>query len=125
MNHKTYIPQEGITHLPQTLREFGERQNRLNSELQKENAALSGQVEVLASQMSEAFARIGALEKALLEANQRITELESEQALNIKRFHRCAEDLDKAERENERLRLTAKLNSNAIDRLVKSAHTDS
>lgn len=119
MNHKTYTPQDGITHLPQTLREFGERQNRLNFELQKENTSLSGQVEVLASQMGEALERIAALEAALNEANQRITELESEQALNIKRFHRCAEDLDKAEKETERLKLTAKLNSNAIDRLMK------
>ena len=120
MNHKTYTPQDGITHLPQTLREFGERQNRLNSELQKENASLSGQLEVLASQMGEMREHMEQLERALLDANQRITELENEQALNIKRFHRCAEDLDKAEREAERLRLTAKLNSNAIDRLVKS-----
>ena len=119
MNHKTYISQEGITRLPQTLREFGERQNRLNSELQKENASLSGQIEVLAGHLGEALDRIAALEQALEDAAKRITELENEQALNIKRFHRCAEDLDKAEKETERLKLTAKLNSNAIDRLFK------
>ena len=119
MNYKTYTSQDSLTKLPQTLREFGERQNRLNSELQKENASLSGQLEVLAGQLGEVMERLAALETALDEANKRITELEGEQALNIKRFHRCAEDLDKAERETERLKLTAKLNSNAIDRLIK------
>lgn len=124
MNYKTYTAQESLAKLPQTLREFGERQNRFNAELQKENASLSGQVEVLSAQLGELLERFAALESALEESNRRITELEGEQALNIKRFHRCAEDLDKAEHETERLKLTAKLNSNAIDRLMKSSQPE-
>ncbi len=115
MNVKTYIGQGGISHLPQTLREFGERQNKLNAELRRENESLTHQIEVLAGHLGEALDRIKALEAEI----ERITALENEQETNIKRFHRCAVDLDKVEREVERLKLTAKLNTNAIDRLTK------
>lgn len=113
MQPKTYHPQGGLNKLPQTLREFGERQNKLNLELRHENESLTRQIEVLGEHLGEALVRIKALEEAIIE-------LQNEQELNIKRFHRCAEDLDKAEKEIGRLKLTAKLNTNAIDRLAKA-----
>lgn len=112
MQPKTYQPQGGLNKLPQTLREFGERQNQLNIELRHENESLSRQVQILGEHLGEAIVRIQALEEAIIA-------LQKEQELNIKRFHRCAEDLDKAEKEIGRLKLTAKLNTNAIDRLSK------
>lgn len=115
MDSKTYLPAGGLSHLPQTLREFGERQNQLNAQLRRENESLSGQIEVLAGQLGEALARIGALEEAL----ERVTNLETEQKANIKRFQRCAADLTALESDVGRLKVTAKLNTNAIDRLAK------
>ena len=117
MNVKTYNNQGGLSHLPQTLREFGERQNKLNAELRRENESLTHQLETLAGHLGDALDRIKALESQL----ERITALESEQETNIKRFHRCAVDLDKIEQEVGRLKLTAKLNTNAIDRLSRQS----
>ena len=112
MNTKTYEPGAGLGKTAQTLRDFGERQNALNQKLAEQNQALQMRCEVLAEHLGEALDRIAALEEAL-------AALQKEQALNIKRFHRCAADLDRAEAEIDRLRLTAKLNTNAIDRITK------
>ena len=119
MDHKTYVGQESLTRLPQTLREFGEQQNRFNGEMKRSADSCNGQIEVLAEQIGVLIEQVKALETELSAAKQRITELENEQQLNIKRFHRCAEELDRAEKETNRLKLTTKLNSNAIDRLMK------
>ncbi|MCR5718283.1 MAG: hypothetical protein K6F80_04515 [Oscillospiraceae bacterium] len=119
MNNKTYPGQESLTRLPQTLREFGENQNRLNAELQKENASLSRQIEVLAGHLGDMMDLVRTMRKELDELKKNTTELQNEQELNIRRFHRCAEELDRMEKEAERLRLNTKLNSNAIDRLMK------
>ena len=120
MNAKTYRPQSGLNKLPQTLREFGERQNQLNAELRRENESLRNQLEVLAGQLGETLERMQMLE----ETAARVKALEAEQERNIKRFHRCAEDLDKIEKEVGRLKLSNKLNTNAIDRLTKGEAKD-
>ena len=109
---KTYEPGSGIGKTGQTLREFGERQNVMNQKLNEQYEALHMRCEVLAEHLGEALARIAALEAAL-------AALQKEQELNIRRFSRCAADLDRAEAEIDRLRLTSKLNTNAIDRLTK------
>ena len=115
METKTYRPAGGLNKLPQTLREFGERQNKLNAELRRENESLQHQIEVLAEHLGELQEKLRVLE----ERSERIAPLEAAQELNIKRFHRCAEDLDKIERDVDRLKLSNKLNTNAIDRLTK------
>lgn len=115
MDGKTYRPIGGLNKLPQTLREFGERQNKLNAELRRENESLQHQIEVLAEQLGQMREHMHQLE----ERCERVPVLETAQELNIKRFHRCAEDLDKIEREVDRLKLSNKLNTNAIDRLTK------
>ncbi len=115
MDPNTYQSMGGLNRLPQTLREFGERQNRLNVQLREENASLSRQIEVLAGQLGEVLERIAALEAAL----ERVDALEAEQEGNSKRFRRCAADLSMLENEVGRLKVTAKLNTNAIDRLAR------
>lgn len=117
MNTKTYEAGSGLGRTSQTVREFGERQNAMNAKLVSELKSLKTRNEVLAEHLGEALDRIAALEAA-------VERLEKEQALNIKRFKRCAADLDKAEAEIDRLRLTAKLNTNAIDRLSKGTDDD-
>ena len=119
METKTYRPVGGLNKLPQTLREFGERQNKLNAELRRENESLQHQIEVLAEHLGELQDKLLVLE----EQNERLKALETAQELNIKRFHRCAEDLDKIERGVDRLKLSNKLNTNAIDRLTKHSDT--
>lgn len=123
MNTKTYEPSAGLGKNAQMLREFGERQNGLNAKLVAEIESLQRQEEVLAEHLGEALDRVEALETALQTAMERITALEKAQELNIKRFQRCANDLDKAETEINRLKVTAKLNTNAIDRFVKNTET--
>ncbi len=98
MKTQTYEEIHGIGKTGQTLRKFGEQQNELN-------AQLTAQVETLTNQ----------LEKAM----QRIAQLEAEQEKNIARFGRCAAELDEMQKELDRLRLTTKLNTNAIDRIAK------
>lgn len=115
MNAKTYQNAAGIAKTGQSLREFGERQNALNAGVQEELTYLRKQNQALSGQLSAALERIAALEKAL----ERVTALEQEQVMNIRRFGRCAADLDVVEKEIDRLKLTSKLNSNAIDRLTK------
>lgn len=123
MNTKTYETSAGLGKTAQTLREFGERQNDLNAKLVAEVESLQRQREVLAEHLGEALDRIDALEKVLETALERVTALEKAQELNIKRFQRCANDLDKAETAINRLKVTAKLNTNAIDRLAKHTET--
>lgn len=115
MDTKTYRSVEGFGKTGQIVRDFGERQNALNAEMHKRIRTLEAKNKALSGQLEEALSRIALLEAAL----ERIAALEQEQAMNIKRFGRCAADLDALERETDRLKLTAKLNSNAIDRLSK------
>ncbi len=123
MNTKTYETGAGLGKTSQTLREFGERQNNLNDKLVAEIESLQRQREILAEHLGEALDRINALETALETMTGRVAALEKAQDLNIKRFQRCASDLDKAETAINRLKVTAKLNTNAIDRLAKGTET--
>ncbi len=112
MKTKTYGASSGLGKTGQTLREFGERQNALNAQLASQVQTLTTQVELLAGQLGDALEKIAGLE-------QQVAALQAEQERNIKRFGRCAAELDAAEKEISRLKLTAKLNTNAIDRLSK------
>ncbi len=90
-----------------TLHVFGERQNQINRgtaarmrSLEVENRTLKLQIEQLESKIAATEAR----EK--------------------KSLGRVAAQLDKLERDLNRVRLTGQLNSNAIDRLVKGPETE-
>ncbi|MBE6850166.1 MAG: hypothetical protein E7504_00275 [Ruminococcus sp.] len=103
MKTETYAEKSGIGKTGQALKQFGEQQNALN-------AQLAAQVEML--------------EKQLEEAMQCIAQLKAEQEKNITRFGRCAAELDEVQKELDRLRLTTKLNTNAIDRMAKGTKTE-
>lgn len=98
MKTDTYKEISGFGKTGQALKAFGESQNAMN-------AQLSEKLELLTKQLGQAL--------------DRIAELETEKEKTQKRFIRCAEELDKLQKEVDRLRLTAKLNSNTIDRLAK------
>lgn len=77
---------------PADLKQFGENQNEYNS--------------MLAEKIEE-------LEK-------RVSTLESEQKQNKELFKRLANELLSLKSDTDRLKLTSKLNTNTIDRLVKA-----
>lgn len=99
MKTDTYKENSGFGKTGQNLKEFGEKQNAMN-------AQLTEKLELLTHQLGEAL--------------DRIAELEAQQEKNQKRFVRCAEEISELKKEVDRLRLTAKLNTNSIDRLAKS-----
>ena len=113
---RTYVHTGGIGKTGQDLQSFGDRQNGLNqvllqqtASLQAENNALTAQLALALRQNELLEARITALEQALDAAKH---ETQS-------RLARMQEDVKAAVAEVDRLRLTTKLNSNAIDRLSK------
>ncbi len=103
MKTETYAEKSGIGKTGQALKQFGENQNALNAQLAEQIVQLSKQLE---------------------DAMQRIAQLEAEQEKNITRFGRCAAELDEMQKELDRLRLTTKLNTNAIDRMAKGAKSE-
>ncbi len=101
MNTKSYEDIPGIGKTGQVLRQFGERQNDINQQL-------SEQLELLANQLGEALQRIAVLETENKALQARTEQLE-------KQNEEMQKDID-------RLRLTTKLNSNALDRLAKQGN---
>lgn len=100
MKTATYGGTQGFGKTGKALEIFGENQNALNAKL---------------------LERLEETEARLQTALERIAALEEEQERNIKRFGRCAAELDAMQKELDRLRLTAKLNSNTVERLVKQS----
>ncbi|MBQ9110207.1 MAG: hypothetical protein IJY06_02415 [Oscillospiraceae bacterium] len=98
MKTDTYKEISGFGKTGQNLREFGESQNAMN-------AQLSEKLELLTNQLGQAL--------------ERIAELELEQHGNMQRFAAYEAEIADLRKEVDRLRLTAKLNSNTIDRLAK------
>lgn len=82
----------GFFKVSSDLKQFGENQNKYNS-------MLAEKIEELES---------------------RISVLESEQKQNKELFKRLANELVSLKSDTDRLKLTAKLNTNTIDRLVKA-----
>ena len=109
---KTYRPQTGIGKTGQNVKEFGEAQNALNAALMQENAILKGRMTALEIELTKMHEQIDLLTK-------RIEQLEEAQTENVRRFSRAAESVKQVGKEVDRLRLTTKLNTNAIDRLSK------
>ena len=98
MKTETYGGSQGFGKTGKALEEFGEKQNALN-------ARLSEHLDALARQFGEAMDRIAELEAARRSMEEQVAH--------------CLTEMDGMQKEIDRLRLTAKLNSNTIDRLVK------
>ncbi len=98
MSTDTYKEIPGFGKTGQNLKEFGEKQNAMN-------AQLSEKLELLTKQLGQAL--------------DRIAELELEQHRNIQWFAACEAEIADLKKEVDRLRLTAKLNSNTIERLTR------
>ena len=109
MNAKTYEPMQ-----EQALEKFGEEQNLLNESLLKRIRVLEFQYSLLSRQM--------------LEVQTEITKLKETQVKIILKLSRCEAELESfkhddnlnLKQELDRLKLTAKLNANAIERLLKN-----
>ena len=121
MNAKTYESVQGIGKTGQTLESFGEAQNQLNAELMKEMRVLQLQTNMLLRQMIEAQTEITKLKeeqvKYILKLSKCEAELESMKQASAK-LSRYESELDALRQEVDRLKLTARLNSNAIERLT-------
>ncbi len=98
MKTESYEELPGFGKTGQILRHFGEQQNEINAQLNE-------QMELLAKQLGDAMQRIADLEAAQKESNAALS--------------RCTQEMDAMQKEIDRLRLTAKLNSNTLERLTK------
>ncbi len=98
METRTYQPESGLGKNKQNLENFGQRQNDLNAQVQ--------------AQLTEILQKLDELKRRLDAAEQ-------EQQQNMNRFAGCAAELKDIHKDIDQLRLTAKLNSNAIDRMMK------
>ncbi len=114
-----YEPVSGIGKSGQALQNFGDKQNALNKELLHRIDALEKENEELMARLADMETRLSLMESTFIALQECIDEQKREQALNIKRFGRCAAGLDELETKVDQLRLKTQLNSNAIDRMVK------
>ena len=103
MDTKTYEPMSGIGKTGAALDQFGARQNALNAQLLRRISEQSEQIEALNSLLIDTRQELDALRRA-------------HEALAGE--HRAlAEQMQTLRQQTERLRLTARLNTNAIERL--------
>lgn len=120
MKAKTYEAVQGIGKTAQELEAFGEAQNQLNADMLKEMRIMQLQTTMLTHHLKEAQEEIARLKedqvKYILKLNQCRAEIES-----LKQQLVCEENetsqLETLRQELDRLKLTAKLNTNAIARL--------
>ena len=121
MTSKTYESVPGIGKTAQEVEAFGTAQNQLNAEILKELRIMQLQTNMLTQRLKE--------------AEEEITRLKEEQVKYILKLNRCKAEVDSLKhriegkdsyqaevealrQEVDRLKLTAKLNSNAIARLT-------
>lgn len=121
MNPKTYEPVQGIGKTAQELETFGTAQNQLNAGILKELRIMHLQTNMLTHHLKEAQEEIARLKeeqvKYILKLNQCKAEVDSlKHQLEGKNSQNA--QLDSLRQEVDRLKLTAKLNSNAIARLT-------
>lgn len=107
MKARTYNPESGFGKNKQNLEAFGEKQNDFNTQVEE--------------QLVQILQRLDALSGEIAALSERLSAQEGEQERNITRFGRCAAELDQIHQDVDKVRLTAKLNSNSIDRIMKKA----
>ncbi|MBR1553893.1 MAG: hypothetical protein IJ644_00695 [Oscillospiraceae bacterium] len=120
MNSKTYESVQGIGKTGQELENFGTAQNQLNADILKEIRIMQLQTNMLTHHLKE--------------AQEEIAELKEEQVKYILKLNQCKAEVDSLTHQLEtkdsfqtevealrqevgRLKLTARLNTNAIERL--------
>ena len=123
MNAKTYESVQGIGKTAQELETFGTAQNQLNADILKELRIMQLQVNMLTHHLKEAQEDIAKLNEKqtniICELGKYKAEADSlRHQLEAKDHYRM--EVDALRQELERLKLTAKLNSNAIARLSNS-----
>lgn len=112
MKSETYEPQNGFAKGKQNLEAFGMQQNTFNSEMLHQIADVQ-------AQMTAIQAAVTAIQEALSQTEARILSLEQSQERNMKLFGQCAAEMGEMQQAINNLRLSTKLNSNSIDRLIK------
>ncbi len=120
MNAKTYESVQGLGKTAQELESFGNAQNQLNADILKEIRIMQLQTNMLTHHLKEAQDEIAKLKeeqvKYILKLNQCRAELDSmKHQLETKDSFQA--EVAALRQEVDRLKLTAKLNSNAIARL--------
>ncbi|MBR1527875.1 MAG: hypothetical protein IJ642_01085 [Oscillospiraceae bacterium] len=120
MQAKTYESVQGLGKTGQELESFGNAQNQLNADILKEMRIMQLQTNMLTHHLKEAQEEIAKLKeeqvKYILKLNQCKAELDSiKHQLETKDSFQA--EVAALRQEVDRLKLTAKLNSNAIARL--------
>ena len=120
MQAKTYESVQGLGKTGQVLESFGNAQNQLNADILKEMRIMQLQTNMLTHHLKEAQEEIAKLKeeqvKYILKLNQCKAELDSSKhQLETKDSFQA--EVAALRQEVDRLKLTAKLNSNAIARL--------
>ena len=120
MNAKTYDAVSGIGKTAQELENFGNAQNELNADILKDLRIIHLQMNMLTHHLKEAQEEIAKLKeeqvKYILKLNQYQAEADSlRNQLAKKDTYRV--EVEALRQEVDRLRLTARLNSSAIERL--------
>jgi len=122
---KTYESVQGLGKTGQELENFGNAQNQLNADILKEMRIMQLQANMLTHHLKEAQEEIAKLKeeqvKYILKLNQCKAELDSIKH-QLEKEDSFQAETEALRQEVDRLKLTAKLNSNAIARL---SHQDS
>lgn len=125
MQAKTYESVQGLGKTGQELENFGNAQNQLNADILKEMRIMQLQANMLTHHLKEAQEEIAKLKeeqvKYILKLNQCKAELDSIKH-QLEKEDSFQAETEALRQEVDRLKLTAKLNSNAIARL---SHQDS
>lgn len=129
MDAKTYESMQGIGKTGQALEKFGEEQNQLNQKLLKQIRILELQNHLLSHQMQEVQTELAKLKetqvKNILKLGYCEAEIEILKQENQENKKKEKDNLlEELKREVNRLKLTAKLNANAIERLTRNQHED-
>ena len=122
MNSKTYESVQGIGKTGQELENFGTAQNQLNAEILKELRIMQLQTNMLTHHLKEAQDEIAQMKeeqvKYILKLNKYKAEADSLRH-QLESKDSFQSEVEALRQEVDRLKLTAKLNTNAIERLSR------
>ncbi|MDE7122439.1 MAG: hypothetical protein K2O42_09810 [Oscillospiraceae bacterium] len=126
MDAKTYESMQGIGKTGQALEKFGEEQNQLNQKLLKQIRILELQNNLLSRQMKEVQAELAKLKETQVRNILKLGRCEAEIEILKQESKKSEKEavLENLKREVNRLKLTAKLNTNAIERLTRDQQED-